>query len=72
MAHVGTMPDCRQAHYLSLAKKTHYTKNTLTKRESIYLLPDLERVPIAFHVARHAHTHHGVPQIECSIVVDGV
>lgn len=61
VARVGMVPDCRQAHYLSLAKKKKKNliiqKNTLTKRESIYLLPDLERVPIAFHVATCAHTH---------------
>lgn len=42
VARVGAVPDCRQAHYLSLAKgekkgekEAHYTKDTLTEKEHL-------------------------------------
>lgn len=49
VARVGVVPDCRQAHYLSLAKKTpHYTKkNTQNERAFICCLT-LREFPLLF------------------------
>lgn len=73
VARVGMVPNCRQAHYLSLAKKKEkqlimQKNHSNQERESIYLLPDLERVPIAFHVATRTHTHHGCHKFSATLL----
>lgn len=65
VARVGVVPDCRQAHYLSLAKRgggwgkeAHYTKKHFKRERAFICCLTLRRVPIAFHIAACTSTHH--------------
>lgn len=77
VARVGTAPDCRQAHYLSLAKGKKgrkrgslYKKHFNQERAFICCLT-LREFPLLFTQLRaRIHTHHVCHKSKCSTVVN--